>query len=551
LTFPVKRLITIILSILLRYQANIQKLDLAEIYGSPDLQSGSKLYLRGPTDQPYDEAALYCNKLHADLFHVTNETNVGMLFSSLGVQRRAIWTEIYRSKSLNTFLDITRYPPITKTPHETIDDSQLSQDSSNAVQSVALQMVGQQLKYVTRDRDDNDNTQTLCSQDIPYPQWVRNIKSLVNIREVFANQVSSSLKSIQEMAKFVEKSVDLIPLAGVEQQTESISSTELSTLEADLASWEAVVDEKANAFTKIKSDLDGLELVVQHNYMMEDLKQIVMKCYQFAAAPLSMVGAQLDGNHTVFRSGENFIFEKMPATDLATVPTPTTTPTPSTPLTTPTPMPTPTSPLPTVGPITTQAFTPRVKNTVTPRLIFTTASTYMPTPTGTTQTTTDWWVEEFFNSNWRGRHLAAWFLYSFYAPTFYEVLNFFISLVIILSMCVPVCKNFYLKRKTSCEDLPRVRQLRSVRFEAEQQEPLRPTFSRTLIRSNSAPNTPLLARYFTANERELNRPVSTQVRVHAKAKGKKRAPPPPYPQEFFLEDYYPANDVPLYLTHEA
>jgi hypothetical protein len=60
-----------------------------------------------------------------------------------------------------------------------------------------------------------------------------------------------------------------------------------------------------------------------------------------------------------------------------------------------------------------------------------------------------------------------------------------------------------------------------------------------------------LARYFTANERDLNRPVSTQVRVHAKAKAKKRAPPPPYPQEFFLEDYYPANDVPLYLTHEA
>jgi hypothetical protein len=90
LTFPVKRLITVIVSILVRYSTNIQKLDLAEIYGSPDLQSGSKLYLRGPTDQQYDESALYCNKLHADLFHVTNETNVGMLFSSLGVQRRAI-----------------------------------------------------------------------------------------------------------------------------------------------------------------------------------------------------------------------------------------------------------------------------------------------------------------------------------------------------------------------------------------------------------------------------------------------------------------------------
>jgi hypothetical protein len=225
LTFPVKRLITIIVSILMRYSTNIQKLDLAEIYGSPHLQSGAKLYLRGPTDQPYDEAALYCNKLNADLFLVTNETNIGMLFSSLGVQRRAIWTGIYRSKSLNTFLDITRYPPITKIPHETIDDSQLSQDSSNAVQSVALQMVGQQLQYVTRDKDDNVNTQTLCTQDIPYPQRPRNIQSLVNIREVFANQVSSSLKSIQEMAKFVEKSVDLIPLAGVEQQTESISST--------------------------------------------------------------------------------------------------------------------------------------------------------------------------------------------------------------------------------------------------------------------------------------------------------------------------------------
>jgi hypothetical protein len=134
-----------------------------------------------------------------------------------------------------------------------------------------------------------------------------------------------------------------------------------------------------------------------------------------------MVGAQLDGNHTVFRSGVNFIFEKSPATDLATVPTPT--PTPSTPETTPTPMPTPTSPLPTVGPIMTQAFMPRVKNTITPRLIFITASTYTPTPT-TQKITTERWVEDFFNTNWRWRHYAAWFLYSFYAPTFYEVLNF-------------------------------------------------------------------------------------------------------------------------------
>ncbi len=70
-------------------------------------------------------------------------------------------------------------------------------------------MVGQQLQYVTHDKDDNVNTQTLCTQDIPYPQRVRNIQSLVNIRKVFANQVSSSLKSIQEIAKFVEKSVDL------------------------------------------------------------------------------------------------------------------------------------------------------------------------------------------------------------------------------------------------------------------------------------------------------------------------------------------------------
>jgi hypothetical protein len=124
----------------------------------------------GPADQSYDEAALYCNKLHADLFHVTNETNLEMLFSSLGVQRRAVWTGIYRSKSLSTFLDITRYPPITKTPHETIDDSQLSQDTSTAVQSVALQMVVKQLQYVAPDKDDNSNTLTICAMDIPFPQ---------------------------------------------------------------------------------------------------------------------------------------------------------------------------------------------------------------------------------------------------------------------------------------------------------------------------------------------------------------------------------------------
>jgi hypothetical protein len=44
---------------------------------------------------------------------VTNDTNVGMLFSSLGVQRKPVWTGIYKRKSLSTFLDIKRYPPIT------------------------------------------------------------------------------------------------------------------------------------------------------------------------------------------------------------------------------------------------------------------------------------------------------------------------------------------------------------------------------------------------------------------------------------------------------
>jgi hypothetical protein len=73
------------------------------------------MVLLGPADQSYDEAALYCNKHHPDLFHVTNDndTNVGMLFSSLGVQRKAVWTVIYKSKSLSTFLDIKRYPHIT------------------------------------------------------------------------------------------------------------------------------------------------------------------------------------------------------------------------------------------------------------------------------------------------------------------------------------------------------------------------------------------------------------------------------------------------------
>jgi hypothetical protein len=56
---------------------------------------------------------------------------------------------------------------------------------------------------------------------------------------------------------------------------------------------------KANAFTKITTDLDGLELEVQHNYMMEDLKQLAMKCYHFDASPLSMVGNKLEENHSV------------------------------------------------------------------------------------------------------------------------------------------------------------------------------------------------------------------------------------------------------------
>ncbi len=86
-------------------------------------------------------------------------------------------------------------------------------------------MVDQQLQYVACDKDDNVNTLTICATDIPYPQRVRNIQSLVNIKEVFTNQVSSSLTSIQEMAKFVEKSVDLMPLAGVDQQSDSISTT--------------------------------------------------------------------------------------------------------------------------------------------------------------------------------------------------------------------------------------------------------------------------------------------------------------------------------------
>jgi hypothetical protein len=551
LAFPVKKLIGLLVTILLRYQTNVTKLELAKTYGSPYLQSGNLLHMLGPVDQTYDEAALYCNKLHADLFHVTNETNVGMLFSSLGVQRKAVWTGIYKSKSLSTFLDITRYPPITKTLHDILDDSKLTLETFTGDQGVALQMIGQQLQYVTREKDDNAYSLTICVMDIPYPQRIRNIQNLINVKEVFLNQISTSLSAFQEMAKFIETQIDLLPLAGLTQQTESISITELSNLEAEINSWETVVDERANAFTKITTDLDGLELVVQHNYMMEDLKQMAMRCYQFAASPLSIMKAKLDGNHSVFRSGDNFIFVKTPATDIATIsaPMPTHTPTPSTTVTTPTPMPTPTSSLPTVGPITTQAFTPRVKNTITPRLIFSTASTTTPTPTTIkTSNSTNWWIDEFFNTNWKWKNYAAWFLYSLYAPTFYEIFNLFISTSIILSLCVPMCKNYYLKRKRQ-EEYPRVRQIRSVRFQAEQQLHQRPEFLRTMIRSHSAPNTPLLARYFTSAERtNLNRPLTTQRNVHKTSK--KRAPPPPYPQEFFLEDYYPTNDVPLFMTHE-
>jgi hypothetical protein len=66
-------------------------------------------------------------------------------------------------------------------------------------------MVGQQLQYVARDKEDDVNTLTVCATNIPYPQRVRNIQSLINIWEVFINHVSSSLTSIQEMANLLKK----------------------------------------------------------------------------------------------------------------------------------------------------------------------------------------------------------------------------------------------------------------------------------------------------------------------------------------------------------
>ena len=559
LVFPVSKLANLLVTVLSTYYTKLQSLDLSTAYGSPHLQSGNLFYIRVAVDQTYEQAALSCNKLYAELFTVREGTNVKMIFNSLGVQRSQVYTGIYRSKALPAFLDTNRFPPLNATQYDTIDVTALDLDSVTATQNVAIQMIDQQLRYVIREKSETANSLTICCKEIPYPMRIANIQNLMNIREAFQSEVARTLKDFEELAKYVGNELDLLPSQGETpdpdpdpDQTENLSLPALSNMESEIVSWQQVLDERAQSMVKVNNDLEVADLIVQHGYFMNDLKHMAWIIQRFVVSPTQMV-ASLSTKlatgvvYTVYKTLEQdkfLITEKTAAVATAVATVAASPVSPATATTTDaavggkTATPATQSPSPsTLAPLTTAAFTPRGRSTVTPRIVTFLPITTTPTSITTPQNVTNHWFLDFVSDKWTWGLYLSWFVHSFLRPTFWELFNMLLTFAVILVLSFTTCKKLVTRRRRNVT-LPRVRSVRSVQF-TDSFTPT-PTPTTTFTRSHSAPTTPL--RFFSINERTTYKPTSLSLRSK-----KKPAPPPPYVAEFSLERYYPIMDQPLLL----
>jgi hypothetical protein len=176
------------------YRDTLLAVNVHAIYGSQKPQAGPFYVLQGLADVSFKQAELACSNLAGDLFSVKADMDVVGLFQNLSIS--SAWTGIFKSTVTGTMIDVTQYPPVTRTQNGLIDMTGVNPTMFSATDGVILKVENGKLKYVTAPQ--SELHKAICVQKIPFTRTTKDMTALEYIKQSFLADVNTLLLLVKK-----------------------------------------------------------------------------------------------------------------------------------------------------------------------------------------------------------------------------------------------------------------------------------------------------------------------------------------------------------------
>ncbi len=229
------------LSSLLYQKVGIEKTIVSTVYNGDKIQSGDNYILPGLAEITWRQAEASCFNKRAKILVVEKDMDMKKIMTDLEVN--SIWVGVYKSLTMDVFVDDEEKSVITSTDNDTIDHSGLDAFGFAETQAVILKKVNGDLKYETVLK--TANHRCICMQKIPFPRRKADILGLKTLQSNLAQEISLLTDTVKISFSKIERSLLTLP---------KLNETELGN-PISTVSMQSKLEEKINQlYTRIKRE---------------------------------------------------------------------------------------------------------------------------------------------------------------------------------------------------------------------------------------------------------------------------------------------------------
>ena len=182
-----------------------------------------------------------------------------------------IWVGVYKSLTMDVFVDDQERSLVTSTDNDTIDHSALNAFSFAETQAVILKKLNGDLKYETVLK--TEHHRCICMQKIPFPRRKSDILGLKTLQDNLAQEISLLTDTVKISFSKIERSLLTLPKLNETELGNPISTVSMqSKLEEKINGLEELSNRTVFLWQNIKSHTEIAEIITVQRKFVQTIR---------------------------------------------------------------------------------------------------------------------------------------------------------------------------------------------------------------------------------------------------------------------------------------
>jgi hypothetical protein len=268
-SFDLTHIFTLVFASLIYQKASIEKTTVSTVYNGEKVQSGDNYILPGIAEITWKQAENSCFNQKAKILTVDKNMDMRKIMTDL--EMTTVWVGIYKSLTMDVFVDDEDKSLVTATDNDTINHSALNAFTFLETQAVILRKTDTDLKYETVLK--TEQHRCICIQKIPFPRKKADILGLKTLQENLAQEISILTDTVKISFSKIERSLLTLPKLNETELGNPIWTVSMqSKLEEKINGLEELSNRTVHLWQNIKSYAEITEIITVQRKFVQTIR---------------------------------------------------------------------------------------------------------------------------------------------------------------------------------------------------------------------------------------------------------------------------------------